>query len=107
MDQTIAALRKIPSLRVTSLDTGCCGMAGAFGYEKHHYDLSVNIAKPLLQQILAYPDALVVASGTSCRHQLRDLSSCRPLHPMELLAQQLAPHDLAEIGSSLFLHHPA
>ena len=96
MDQTIAALRKIPSLKVKPLDTGCCGMAGAFGYEKHHYDLSVNIAKPLLQQLAAHPEALVVASGTSCRHQLRDLSTCRPLHPMELLAQQLDTYDLLQ-----------
>lgn len=107
MDQTIAALRKIPSLKVTPLDTGCCGMAGAFGYEKSHYDLSVNIAKPLLQQLVAHHDALVVASGTSCRHQLRDLFPCHPLHPMELLAQQIGAYEYGETPSSLFLLHPA
>ena len=107
MDQTIAALRKIPSLKVTPLDTGCCGMAGAFGYEKNHYDLSVNIAKPMLQQLAAHPEALVIASGTSCRHQLRDLTTCHPLHPMELLAQQIGAYEQGEFPSSLFLLHPA
>ena len=82
-------------------------MAGAFGFEKNHYDLSVNIAKPLLQQLAAHPDALVVASGTSCRHQLRDLSTCHPLHPMELLAQQIGAYEYGETPSSLFLLQPA
>ncbi|MFT3879485.1 MAG: FAD-linked oxidase C-terminal domain-containing protein [Gemmatales bacterium] len=96
MDKTVAALRKIPSLQVTPLDTGCCGMAGAFGYEKHHYELSVKIAQPLLYQLADHPDALVLANGTSCRHQLRDLSAVHPLHPIELLAQQINNHDHAE-----------
>lgn len=89
MDGTMAALRKIPKLNVQLLDTGCCGMAGAFGYEAQHYDLSVAIAEAsLLPAVRTNPDAIVLASGTSCRHQLRDLSTCRPLHPIELLAQQ-------------------
>ncbi|HQR09051.1 MAG TPA: FAD-linked oxidase C-terminal domain-containing protein [Gemmatales bacterium] len=96
MDKTVAALRKIPALQVTPLDTGCCGMAGAFGYEKHHYDLSVNIAQPLLDQLADHPDALVLANGTSCRHQLRDISAVHPLHPIELLAQQVGTLDHGE-----------
>lgn len=89
MDSSIAVLRKIPSLQVTSLDTGCCGMAGAFGYEKKHYPLSLKIADHLLNQLAQHPDAVVVAAGTSCRHQLRDVAKKNALHPIQLLAQQL------------------
>jgi FAD/FMN-containing dehydrogenase/Fe-S oxidoreductase len=89
MDASIQLLRKIPQLKVTLLDSGCCGMAGAFGYEAKHYDLSVKIAgQSLLPAVRQHPEAIVVASGTSCRHQLRDLSSCQPLHAIELVAQQ-------------------
>jgi FAD/FMN-containing dehydrogenase/Fe-S oxidoreductase len=87
-----AALRLAPELDVTVLDAGCCGMAGSFGYEKEHYDLSVKIAElALLPALAAAPDATVVAPGTSCRHQIKDLAHRRALHPLELLEQQLAP----------------
>jgi Fe-S oxidoreductase len=62
-------------------------MAGAFGYEKEHYDLSVAIAKlALVPALSADPTATVVATGTSCRHQIRDLTGRIALHPLELLA---------------------
>jgi Fe-S oxidoreductase len=87
---TAQALGLIPRLEVEVLDTGCCGMAGSFGYEKEHYDLSVAIANlDLLPLLGAQPDALVVASGTSCRHQIRDLANRNALHPMELLERAL------------------
>jgi Fe-S oxidoreductase len=61
-------------------------MAGAFGYEKEHYDVSVKIAGlQLLPALAAAPDALVAATGTSCRHQIRDLTGRRALHPMEVI----------------------
>jgi Fe-S oxidoreductase len=89
---TAAALRLVPDLDVTILDVGCCGMAGSFGYEKEHYDLSVKIAGlQLLPALAAAPTALVVAPGTSCRHQIRDLAGRRALHPLEVLAGQLSP----------------
>jgi Fe-S oxidoreductase len=71
---------------VTVLDAGCCGMAGSFGYEAEHYDLSVRIASlALIPAITAEPSAVVVATGTSCRHQIRDLTGRTALHPLELL----------------------
>jgi Fe-S oxidoreductase len=84
---SVAALRLIPALDVTVLDAGCCGMAGAFGYENEHYELSVQIANlALVPAVLAEPQALVVATGTSCRHQLRDLTGRAVYHPLELLS---------------------
>src|SRR5205823_10492349 len=71
---TAAALRLVPGLEVIVLDTGCCGMAGSFGFEKEHYDLSVRVAElSLLPALRADPGATVVAPGTSCRHQVKDL----------------------------------
>jgi FAD/FMN-containing dehydrogenase/Fe-S oxidoreductase len=81
------ALRLVPGLDVTVLDAGCCGMAGAFGYEAEHYDVSVRIANlELVPAVTANPDAVVVATGTSCRHQIRDLTGRTALHPLEVLA---------------------
>ncbi len=90
MSGTASLLKLIPGLDVHMLDTGCCGMAGAFGYESEHYDLSVAIAQlDLLPALAQQPDALVIAPGTSCRHQIRDLAARRALHPLELLAAAL------------------
>jgi Fe-S oxidoreductase len=87
---SVAALRMVPGLEVVDLDAGCCGMAGSFGYEKEHYDLSVVIAGlELLPALGAEPEALVVAPGTSCRHQIKDLTGRRAWHPLELLADQM------------------
>jgi FAD/FMN-containing dehydrogenase/Fe-S oxidoreductase len=88
---TAAALRLVPGLNVNVLDTGCCGMAGSFGFEREHYDLSVRVAElSLLPALRADPEATVVAPGTSCRHQIKDLTGRRALHPLELLAEQMA-----------------
>jgi Fe-S oxidoreductase len=90
MGGTAAALRLAPELDVTILDTGCCGMAGSFGFEKEHYDLSVAIARlELLPALAAEPAATVVAPGTSCRHRIKDLDGRRALHPLEVLAARL------------------
>ncbi len=87
---TLDLLRQIHGLDVKLLETGCCGMAGSFGFETRHYELSVAIANleliPALQQ---NPDALVVAPGTSCRHQIRDLTPRHALHPLEVIADRL------------------
>ncbi len=93
-----AALRLVPGLDVTVLDTGCCGMAGSFGFEREHYDLSEKIAGlSLLPALAAAPDAVAVAPGTSCRHQIHDLARRRALHPLEVLAGQLP--ETAPVGS--------
>ncbi|MSQ93151.1 MAG: FAD-binding oxidoreductase [Gemmataceae bacterium] len=90
MGGTVALLKLIPGLDVRVLDTGCCGMAGSFGFETEHYDLSVQIAQlDLLPALAKQPDAIVVAPGTSCRHQIHDLDGRRALHPLELLAAAL------------------
>jgi Fe-S oxidoreductase len=87
---TASLLKLIPGLDVRVLDTGCCGMAGSFGFETEHYDLSVQIAQlDLLPAIAKHPEALVVAPGTSCRHQIHDLAKRRALHPLALLAEAL------------------
>jgi Fe-S oxidoreductase len=89
MTGTVEALQLVPGLEVQPLDTGCCGMAGSFGYEHKHYDLSVQIANlALLPALAAAPDATVVAPGTSCRHQIMDLAGREARHPLEVLAEQ-------------------
>jgi Fe-S oxidoreductase len=81
-----AALRLVPGLEVQVLDTGCCGMAGSFGYEAGHFDVSAQIAElDLLPALRAAPAATVAATGTSCRHQIRDLAGRRALHPLEVI----------------------
>lgn len=87
-----AALKLIPGLEVTTLDAGCCGMAGSFGYESEHFDISEKIANlELLPALLAEPEAIVAATGTSCRHQMRDLARRTALHPLEIIAASLKP----------------
>jgi FAD/FMN-containing dehydrogenase/Fe-S oxidoreductase len=88
---TASALKQIPELDVEVLDAGCCGMAGAFGYEREHFDLSLRIAQlGIVPQLESSPDSLVVATGTSCRHQIKDTTGRVALHPVELLNQNLA-----------------
>ena len=69
-------------------DTGCCGMAGAFGYESRHADLSRTIARQSLASVLDQADG-IAAGGTSCRHQLADVASRRGTHPVSLARQAL------------------
>jgi FAD/FMN-containing dehydrogenase/Fe-S oxidoreductase len=89
---TAAALSLVPNLDVNVLDTGCCGMAGSFGFEKEHYDLSVAVAQlSLLPALASAPAATVAAPGTSCRHQIKDLAGRHALHPMQILEAALDP----------------
>jgi FAD/FMN-containing dehydrogenase/Fe-S oxidoreductase len=82
---------RLPGRKATLLETGCCGMAGAFGMLKAKYDLSLKVAAPLVELVIAQPaDAIVVASGTSCRHQIDELTPVRPRHMAELLADAIA-----------------
>jgi FAD/FMN-containing dehydrogenase/Fe-S oxidoreductase len=83
-------IERIPGRTATMMDTGCCGMAGAFGALESKYELSVKIAQPLLAQVDAQPaGTVIVASGTSCRHQLEHLSPRHPRHIAEVLADAL------------------
>ena len=75
---------------VDVLDSGCCGMAGAFGFQRAKYDLSVALAeRVLLPAVRAAPEATIVADGFSCREQLRQLGGVRARHFAELLAEGL------------------
>ncbi|MCH7791304.1 MAG: FAD-binding protein [Planctomycetes bacterium] len=91
-DSGVAMLRRVAGSRLRVLDAGCCGMAGAFGYTADHYDLSMKIAElSLLPAVRAAGDeAIIVAGGTSCRHQIRDGTGVRALHPIELLDRLIA-----------------
>jgi Fe-S oxidoreductase len=89
--ETAAALRLIGGADVQVLDAGCCGMAGIFGYEKEHFDLSMKIAGlQLVPALQTEPAAAIVATGTSCRHQIHDATGRTSLHPMEVLANNLS-----------------
>ncbi len=89
-----SVLERLPGASPRLLDTGCCGMAGAFGMLSDHRELSRQVAEPLVAAIAAMPpDTKVVASGTSCRHQIADLTDAEPLHLAQLLASCLTePH---------------
>jgi Fe-S oxidoreductase len=77
----------IPDLAVETIASSCCGMAGSFGYEAEHYDVSMQMAEAsLLPRIRASDrDALIVADGTSCRHQIRDGAGRRAMHVARVL----------------------
>jgi Fe-S oxidoreductase len=73
---------------VTAIDSGCCGMAGAFGYEREHVGISQAMAeRRLAPAIRSEPEeTLIVASGTSCRAQIADTTGRRAFHPIEVFA---------------------
>ena len=77
--------------KVQLIPSGCCGMAGSFGYEKEHYDVSMKIGELILfPSIRKEPkDSIICASGTSCRHQIKDGTKRIALHPVEILFQAL------------------
>jgi Fe-S oxidoreductase len=84
-DSSAAILRRLlgPD-RCTTLATGCCGMAGSFGFDEGKFDLSMAIAgRSLLPALRAEPTATACAPGTSCRHQIRDGDGRRAIHPIE------------------------
>ncbi len=84
-DSTLGLLRRLGGDSVQEIQSGCCGMAGAFGYTEEHFDLSNQIAElELAPAIRSAPGgATIVAGGASCRHQIRDLLAVEALHPAE------------------------
>jgi FAD/FMN-containing dehydrogenase/Fe-S oxidoreductase len=84
---TLRLLRRIPGAEVVDLDAGCCGMAGSFGYEKEHYEVSRLVGEQRLFPALRQADAdtVVVAPGFSCRRQIEHFTGRRAVHPAELL----------------------
>lgn len=90
-DYALTMLRIPAGNNVTPIECGCCGMAGSFGYEKEHYELSMQIAEMnLLPAIRKAPsDTIISASGTSCRHQILDGTGRKALHPVDVLLLSL------------------
>jgi FAD/FMN-containing dehydrogenase/Fe-S oxidoreductase len=88
---SVALLRRIPGASVTELDAGCCGMAGSFGFEREHYDLSMAIGGMRLFPAVraAGAGALVAATGVSCRQQIQHGTGRRASHPVVLLHQSI------------------
>lgn len=86
--QRSTAMMEIPAnYSVTELKDGCCGMAGAFGFEKEHYDFSLKVANVSLVPAVnaRKEDDVIAATGTSCRHQIKDTTGVIALHPVEIL----------------------
>jgi Fe-S oxidoreductase len=81
-------LECVPGVQAKLVDSGCCGMAGSFGYE--HYDVSMKIGERVLfPAVREAADAAVVAPGFSCRHQIEHGTGVRAQHPVEFLAEHL------------------
>ncbi|OLB05589.1 MAG: hypothetical protein AUH14_08475 [Candidatus Rokubacteria bacterium 13_2_20CM_69_15_1] len=89
---TVAALGWA-GFRVEEVDSGCCGMAGSFGFEREHYDISVALGGRRLAPAVkaAHADTVIVAPGISCRQQIEHLAGRRALHPAEVLRAALSP----------------
>ena len=92
IEKTASALRLLPGATVHVIPSGCCGMAGSFGYEKEHYRRSLEIGEmvlfPTVRRAMGQSKqipAVVVAPGTSCRQQILDGTGAHAVHPVELL----------------------
>ncbi|MDQ8194248.1 FAD-linked oxidase C-terminal domain-containing protein [Coraliomargarita sp. SDUM461004] len=88
---TVRALQIPTGYKVHMIPSGCCGMAGSFGYEKEHYELSMKIGELVLFPTIREQaqDVLIAATGTSCRHQIHDGTQRTALHPAEILFNAL------------------
>jgi Fe-S oxidoreductase len=95
MQPAVDVLKLVPDLAVDVVESSCCGMAGSFGYEASHFDVSMRMAElSLLPAVRAAdPDTLIVADGTSCRHQIADGTRAtgrrEALHVVRVLAAAL------------------
>ena len=91
-DAVLAALALVPGLEPALVESSCCGMAGSFGYEAEHYEVSMKMAEAaLLPAVRAEGrDTLIAADGTSCRHQIADGTGRAAEHPARILERALA-----------------
>jgi Fe-S oxidoreductase len=86
----LEVLRLVPGVQPQLIESSCCGMAGSFGYEARHHEVSMQMAElALLPAVRSAPDAIVVADGTSCRHQIHDGAQREAIHAAVFLARQL------------------
>ena len=97
MTYTLKILSLPENYDVQLIPSGCCGMAGSFGYEKEHYDVSMKIGElvlfPTIRQQTS--DVIIAATGTSCRHQIKDGTGVKAKHPVEILWAALETHTTA------------
>jgi FAD/FMN-containing dehydrogenase/Fe-S oxidoreductase len=91
LEPAVTALSLPANYSVQVIPSGCCGMAGSFGYEAEHYELSMQIGELVLLPAVraAGPDAIIAAAGTSCRHQIKDGAGRIAWHPAEILRAAL------------------
>jgi Fe-S oxidoreductase len=92
----LRTLRLIPNAVVEEIPSGCCGMAGSFGFEREHYEISMAMGEDRLFPAVrsAAPDTLIVAPGFSCRHHIAHGTGRKTLHPIVVLADALEDHRL-------------
>jgi Fe-S oxidoreductase len=91
VDATLEVLRLIPGAKPQLIESSCCGMAGSFGYEASHYQISMQMAEAqLLPAVRAAPDAIIVADGTSCRQQIFAGAQREAIHAARLLDEHLS-----------------
>ncbi|MCW3079028.1 FAD-binding and (Fe-S)-binding domain-containing protein [Segetibacter sp.] len=87
---TMKCLSLPQNYEVNEIPSGCCGMAGSFGYEEEHYDVSMKIGELVLfPAVRSQPQAVIAATGTSCRHQIKDGTQRIAKHPVEILYEAL------------------
>ncbi|MDT0677364.1 FAD-binding and (Fe-S)-binding domain-containing protein [Autumnicola musiva] len=88
---TFTVLNFPENFKVTIIPSGCCGMAGSFGYEKEHYEVSMSIGEQTLFPAVrkAPEDTIIAANGTSCRHQIKDGTKREAMHPVSILRNAL------------------
>lgn len=91
LTDTVSILSIPTGYKVKVIPSGCCGMAGSFGYEKEHYDVSMQIGELVLFPAVRNQQAgtITAAPGTSCRHQIKDGTGQKAYHPVEILYQAL------------------
>ncbi|MEP7278330.1 MAG: FAD-linked oxidase C-terminal domain-containing protein [Bacteroidota bacterium] len=91
MEPSVTLLSLPEHYTVETIPSGCCGMAGSFGYEKEHYDLSMKIGELVLFPVVRSQaeENIIAAPGTSCRHQIKDGTGKKALHPVEVLYNAL------------------
>jgi Fe-S oxidoreductase len=88
---TLRILSIPQNYRVDEIPSGCCGMAGSFGFEKEHYEISMKVGELVLFPAVreAGKETILAAPGTSCRHQILDGTGRQALHPVEVLYEAL------------------
>lgn len=89
---SVIKMLSIPqNYQISEIPSGCCGMAGSFGYEKEHYELSMKIGNLVLFPAIKAmsSEEIIIASGTSCRHQIKDGTNKKALHPVEVMLDAL------------------